>query len=162
MRARRRTHRRARRQRGLEEDRRQQEMNVTVVGTFSGRWCQRTSAAQRAGGSIGTTRGTSTVVSDPSFETLAVEEFLIVATVMHTRAQRAEDVMWLILVTTVADEAQEELERLVRLRPMASLSAFWYIMMSFEIAFRWRTLPRRSSTTTTTTTTSCLLSTRRS
>ena len=112
MRARRRTHRRARRQRGLEEDRRQQEMNVTVVRTFSGRWCPRTSAAQRAGGSIGTTRGTSTVASDRSFETLAVEEFLIMATVMHTRAQHAEDVMWLILVTTAVDAALEDQEEL--------------------------------------------------
>ncbi|CAK0886282.1 unnamed protein product [Prorocentrum cordatum] len=44
--------------------------------------------------------------------TLAVEELLFVATVMHTRAQLAEGVMWLILATTVADEAQEVLERL--------------------------------------------------
>ena len=112
MRARRRTHRRARRQPGLEEDQRQQETNVTIVRTFLGRWCQRTSAAQRAEGSIGIIRGTSTVASDRSSETLVVEEFLIVATVMHTRAQRAEDVMWLILVTTAVDAAPEDQEEL--------------------------------------------------
>ena len=112
MRARRRTHRRARRQRGLEEDRRQQEMRVTIVRTFSGRWCQRTSLAQRAEGSIGTMRGTSTVASDPFSETMVEEEFSIVATAMHIRAQRVEDVTWLILVTTAVDVAPEDQEEL--------------------------------------------------
>ncbi|CAK0858473.1 unnamed protein product [Prorocentrum cordatum] len=115
---------RARRQRGLEEDQGQQEMNVTIVRTFSARCCPRTSAAQLAGASTGAIRGTSIAGSAHFFGTMAVQVLLGAEVATSTRAQRAEDGMSHILVTIGADSGQEiQRESGMTLTPMKTLNA---------------------------------------